>query len=157
MSAHEKRCRKKENDARDYAKHKEERLKKASEYYWATKEERKITNKAWREANKERQSKINRRRRVERGEEVRAARREHYRQNKPIYVANARKREKHIKIATPPWADLKAIEIFYIAANLQVIPAALNLRKGNAVVEATGMPLYCAWPAIPQFENHVGA
>jgi hypothetical protein len=111
------------------------------------------------------------------GDDLRARRRKHYRDNKPSYVAAARAREKHIKRATPAWADLKAIEQFYVEAdrltkltgvknhvdhiyplvsdvmcglhvglNLQVIPAAVNLRKSNKIAAEAGAPLCCAWP-----------
>ena len=120
-----------------------------------------------------------RRRRREKPEVVRAARRQHYRENKGRYVAQARAREALIKRATPPWADLKALEQFYIEAerltrvtgikhhvdhfyplqgktmcglhvetNLQVLPAAINLRKSNRIKEEVGAPLCCAWPAM---------
>jgi hypothetical protein len=120
-----------------------------------------------------------RERRLKKGDKIRAYRRADYRRNKAKYVAAARSREKRIKIATPPWADLKAIEQFYIRAaevtkltgikhhvdhiyplkspimcglhveaNLQIIPAAVNLRKSNRIEELTGEPLCCAWPTI---------
>jgi hypothetical protein len=50
-------------------------------------------------------------------EKYRALRRADYRRRKAKYVADARKREAHIKQATPPWADLKAIEAFYVEAD----------------------------------------
>lgn len=79
--------------------------------------------------------------------------------NKEYYHAYIAARRAHLKRATPPWADLKAIENFYrnrppgyhvdhiiplngrdisglhIIENLQYLPAIENLRKSNKTVE----------------------
>ena len=126
--------------------------------------------KQWAKEHPEIITEWNRRRRARHGDKIRAKRHQHYCENKSVYVANARKREKHIKQATPPWANLKAIEAFYVLAaklteetgikyhvdhiyplkskimcglhvetNLQVIPAKVNLRKSNLIVDFEGL------------------
>lgn len=138
-------------------------------------------NKKSREKNPEKYREHSRQRRRDKPETVRAARRQHYRDNKGRYVAQARAREDRIKRATPPWADLKAIEEFYVQAerltretgiehhvdhfyplrgktmcglhveaNLRVVPAGVNLAKGNAIQAEAGEPLCCAWPTVMQ-------
>jgi hypothetical protein len=120
----------------------------------------------WKTENKDKIVEWEEKSRTERLEKKRKRRRDEYRKDKPKYVAAARAREKHIKQATPLWANLKAIEAFYIEAarltletgikhhvdhkfplksrimcglhvetNLQVLPAAVNLRKSNRVLE----------------------
>jgi hypothetical protein len=74
-------------------------------------------SRAWRKKNPEKSRAISRRRRLLKPDIVRAARRQHYRDNKPIYIANAAKRQERIRRATPPWADLKLIETFYVEAD----------------------------------------
>lgn len=73
-------------------------------------------NKASRDRNPETMQKYNRARRQTNGDAIRAARRQHYQDNKPAYKAASRARNKHVKQATPPWSDLKAIEALYAQA-----------------------------------------
>lgn len=47
---------------------------------------------------------------------MRSDRRQHYQDNKSRYKAQAVARQKHIKQATPPWADLEKIAAFYAEA-----------------------------------------
>lgn len=108
--------RKAELDRAYHQKNKEHRLRYAARHYQENIEERRANNRQWRVDNIEVARAASRRRRQEKGDEVRAARRDHYRKNKGVYVANARKREQHIKRATPPWADLRAIEALYVRA-----------------------------------------
>jgi hypothetical protein len=36
----------------------------------------------------------------------------------------------------------------HVSWNLRIIPDAVNVRKGNAVPDVGGLPLYCAWPQV---------
>ena len=80
----------------------------------------------------------------------------HYVRNKKTYLLAATQRKAHIKRATPPWADAEKIRFFYeccpegyhvdhiiplrgkrisglhVETNLQWLPAADNLLKGNS-------------------------
>ena len=112
----ENRDKKLESDRAYYAKNADILKANSKEYYEKNKPVMRAKNKEWREKNLESQRARSRQRRVEKGDIVRADRRQHYRDNQPIYVAQARAREKRIKQATPPWADLKAIEQFYVNA-----------------------------------------
>jgi hypothetical protein len=163
----------------DHRRHKEQRNAKSLKKYYDNHEENLAARKRERKEHPERMAAQNRRKRERHGEKLRANRRADYRQNPAKYVAAARSREKRIKVATPPWANLKTIEQFYIRAaevtkltgikhhvdhiyplkspimcglhveaNLQIIPAAVNLRKSNRIEELTGEPLCCAWPTI---------
>jgi post-segregation antitoxin (ccd killing protein) len=88
------------------------------EQYAINPEPRRKKNKKWRDENPEKVSAANRqKRRGPQGDALRQRRREHYRQNKPRYVAQAAARTERNKRATPPWADLKAIEQFYWEAD----------------------------------------
>lgn len=51
--------------------------------------------------------------RKERPEENKKIKQRYYKKNLKKIVARNTKRKKHVKIATPKWADLKAIEVFY--------------------------------------------
>ncbi len=75
-------------------------------------------NKASRDRNPETTKTYNRNRRLdpEKGEVIRANRRRHYQENKAVYKAASVARIKHVKRATPPWADLAAIEEMYAQA-----------------------------------------
>lgn len=150
----------------DHQRHKKERLQKAAQKYQENREAIRAKRKKWAKENAGKVTEQSLKRRQRHGDKIRAKRRQHYRDNKASYVANARSREKHIKQATPPWADLKAIEAFYAEAarltletgvvhhvdhkyplrsrimcglhvetNLQVLPAAVNLKKSNRVLE----------------------
>ena len=92
-----------EYGARYYEENKVEHLARNKEYVLRNKEKVNAASLQWREAHRD---------------ELRANRRQHYLDNKPSYVANARAREAHIKQATPLWADLRKIEAFYYAAEL---------------------------------------
>jgi hypothetical protein len=162
-----------------YVANKEEIAAGNAERYAANKDDIIARNKKWRRENAEEVSAYNRRKRQKKGDELRARRRADYRKNKGRYVAQARAREELVKRATPAWANLKAIEQFYIEAerltrvtgikhhvdhfyplqgktmcglhvetNLQVLPAAINLRKSNRIAELAGAPLCCAWPVL---------
>ena len=102
-----------DNDRRSYEKHRVKRLARCSLYYGDHKDQCLLSNKSWRSANKERQQAYSRVYRTEAGDRIRAARRWHYVQRKSVYVAQARRRELDKIRATPPWADLKAIEAVY--------------------------------------------
>jgi hypothetical protein len=99
-----------------YVANKEEIATYNAARYTANKEGYAARNQKWREQNPEKSKEGSRRRRREKPEIVRAAQRHHYRKNKGRYVAQARAREELIKRATPPWANLKAIERFYVEA-----------------------------------------
>ncbi len=83
---------------------------------------------------------INAKWRSDNAERMCGIRREHYRENRPAYLARARAREAHIERATPPWADMAAIAAVYAeAARLTVstgIPHEVDhivpLRGANA-------------------------
>ena len=116
LNRDDNREKKNAGDRAYYAAHKEEAATYNAERYAADKEGSAARNKKWRDEHPEEITAYNRRKREEKGEEVRARRRADYRKNKGRYVAQARAREELIKRATPPWADLKAIEQFYIQA-----------------------------------------
>ena len=172
-------ARKIEMDRIHYAGIAEEVSREAREQYAADPEPVREKNRNWRAENKDKVATHNRKKRERHGDDLRARRRADYRKNKGRYVAQARAREEKIKRATPPWANLKAIEEFYIEAerltrvtgikhhvdhfyplqgktmcglhvetNLQVLPAAINLRKSNRIAEIVGAPLCCAWPTL---------
>jgi len=175
---------KRDSDRRSHQKHKADRNAKTLKKYYDNHAAIRAERKQWAKDHPDKIREQNQRKRERHGDKLRANRRADYRQNPAKYVAAARSREKHIKRATPPWADLKAIEQFYIRAaeitkatgikhhvdhiyplkspimcglhveaNLQIIPAIVNLRKSNRIEEMTGEPLCCAWPTvIPQPE-----
>ncbi len=116
LADEDNRKRKKEMDRDYHARVAEETNREAREQYAIDPEHVLAKNKRWRDENPEKARENGRRRRREKPEVVRAARRQHYRDNKGRYVAQARARDELIKRATPPWADLKAIEQFYIEA-----------------------------------------
>jgi hypothetical protein len=84
--------------------------------YYANRDAIRAERKRWAKENPEKITAWNKLRRQRHGDKIRAKRRQHYRENQAIYVANARKREKRVARATPSWADLKAIERFYVEA-----------------------------------------
>lgn len=86
--------------------------REAREKYAADPEPIRLRNKKWRDANPD----YGRIRYAKNPERSRAHRRADYRRNKPRYVAAARKREADKLQATPSWADLRAIEQFYVEA-----------------------------------------
>jgi hypothetical protein len=170
---------KRESSRRSHQKHKIVRNAKTLKKYYENHAANRAARRQWAKDHPEKIATQNRLRRLKNGDNLRARRRQHYRENQAIYVANARKREKRIKQATPPWANLKAIEAFYIRAaelskltgikhhvdhiyplkspimcglhveaNLQILPAKVNLRKSNRIEEMTGEPLCCAWPVF---------
>ncbi|HKJ63551.1 MAG TPA: zinc ribbon domain-containing protein [Hyphomicrobiales bacterium] len=57
---------------------------------------------------------------------MREIRRRHYYANRPAHHARTKLREKHIRQATPPWADLPAIADVY--------------RRAAVLAETTGIP-----------------
>lgn len=101
---------------REYQAAHRDRLKTyLAAYYLRNKEKAQAENKIWRAVNAEKIRAANRaKRKGPEGDAIRARRRQHYAENKARYVANARRRERHIKRATPPWADLEAIAAFYV-------------------------------------------
>lgn len=160
----------KKQTGRAYYEREAERINREDREWYASlsddeKAELAARNKEYREKNAEAMAEKRRlKRRGPEGDIVRGHRRADYRRHKPKYVAAARAREERIKRATPPWADLKAIERFYVEAdrltretgvthhvdhfyplvskvmcglhveaNLRVVPAAVNLRKGNKI------------------------
>jgi 5-methylcytosine-specific restriction endonuclease McrA len=70
-------------------------------------------NREWIVNNPERDAAIRRKSREKHADKLRAGRREHYRKNSAIYKARAVARMKHIKIATPLWADMAKIFAIY--------------------------------------------
>lgn len=104
-----------------YYQREAERLNRESRIRYANdpqyRQRKTAANKAWGDDNKGRISVKNKNWKQQNLEAARVARRQHYRDNKPSYVAAARAREKHIKRATPPWADLAEIEKFYVEAD----------------------------------------
>ena len=116
-----KRDQKNEMDRAYYEREADRINRESREWYSSLTEEEKTElstrAKKYRDVNTEKLSEY---RRLKRsgpdGDKVRARRRADYRKNKPKYVAAARARDDHVKLATPPWADLKAIEEFYVQA-----------------------------------------
>jgi hypothetical protein len=103
---------------RAYYEREAERInREARECYAVDPKPIRAKNKKWRDENPDKVTAQSHRKRARHGDELRARRREDYRKNKPRYVAHARAREKHIKRATPPLVNLKAIEQFYIEAD----------------------------------------
>jgi hypothetical protein len=100
-----------------YAREADRVKREAREKYAADSSLIRARNKGYRDKDVEKYRAISRRRRLLKPDIVRAARRQHYRDNKPIYVANAAKRQERVRRATPPWADLKLIETFYVEAD----------------------------------------
>ena len=103
-------------DRRYYAENAEEINKESREKYAADPAPIRARNKACRDADPEKYRAISRRRRVEKGDQVRADRRKHYQKNSARYKAQAVARIKHIKQATPSWADMEKITAFYVEA-----------------------------------------
>lgn len=160
IAATQKRC-----NARWYAENKAYAGAKGAAYYKANKAELDARSKGYAAANAGVIREQKRQNRLGKNTELTAKRRAHYAENKVRYVANARKREADKLRATPAWADLAAIEEFYVLreqmtaetgvlhhvdhiiplrgrsvcglhvpCNLQVIPAAANLAKGNRLI-----------------------
>jgi hypothetical protein len=84
--------------------------------YAADPEPIRARNRKWCEQNPEKITASKRRKREKFGEKLRAKRRQHYRENSARYKAQARAREKHIRQATPSWADMEKITAFYVEA-----------------------------------------
>jgi hypothetical protein len=100
-----------------YQAHKEQIALQCAKHYRENTDAIQAKQREWRVKNPDRVRADNQRKRRINGDLMRANRRQHYRDNRAVYVANSRKREKHIKRATPPWSDLKAIEALYIQAD----------------------------------------
>jgi hypothetical protein len=96
--------------------HRDENAERCSAYYSANKVRLNQQAKDYAARNPEKIRTINRRKRLEKGEHLRAERRRHYRENKPAYKAAAVARKEHVRMATPPWADLKKIAAIYAEA-----------------------------------------
>jgi hypothetical protein len=79
---------------------------------------KRASNKASRDRHADKDRARSRQRRVLKGDIVRADRRRHYQENKAMYKAASVARMKHVKQATPPWADLAAIEALYAQAEV---------------------------------------
>lgn len=92
-------------------------LERSRAYYQANREDMRKANRKWRAENPQRITNANRALRERDGDRIRSKRREHYRQNKSRYVAQARRREIEQLRATPVWADLEAIAAFYAEAD----------------------------------------
>jgi len=116
--------RKRAFDLNRYYENRDEIRADAAKKYAENREAIRAERKQWAKDNPDKVRKWARAQYLKHGDKRRALRREHYRKNKPIYVANARKREERVRQATPAWADLKAIEAFYVRA------AELTLRTG---------------------------
>ena len=112
--------RKMEMDRAYYEREAERIGRENREWYASLSEEEKAEiaerNKEWRDNNSEYLKRKNKEKYWADPEASKARRRADYRNNKPRYIANARARDKRVKLATPPWADLKAIEEFYVEA-----------------------------------------
>ena len=112
-------------------------------------------NRGWRERNLEDQRARERRWHKENPEKSASRAREQYRKNSKRIIASVIARDKRVRQATPPWADMKAIKAFYearpdgfhvdhivplrgknicglhVLENLQYLPASENCSKGN--------------------------
>jgi hypothetical protein len=109
-----------------YERNREKAVAYAAAKYLENLEENRAKRRSWHHADLEKHRAASRMRRILKGDIVRADRRRHYQENKPIYKAAARARNKYVRQATPPWADLKAIEALYAQA--------------EAVTAQTGVP-----------------
>lgn len=89
---------------------------KSRERYLRDRTNRKAKNKQWRIDNPGKVNAQNRENRLRRGDKIRADRQNHYRKNSARYKAQAVARKEHIRIATPPWADLGKIASIYAEA-----------------------------------------
>jgi hypothetical protein len=105
-----------ESDRRYYADNADQLNEASRAKYAADPEVFSKRNKAWRDKNIEQARKASRQRRIDKGDVVRAERQKHYRENKARYKAQAVARVKHIKQATPSWADMEKIAAFYAEA-----------------------------------------
>ena len=90
--------------------------KKCAAYYAANCEKIRLSQKDWNASNPEKVRLINQRKRIENGDHLRAERRKHYRENSARYKAQSIARKKHVKQATPSWADMEKIAAFYVEA-----------------------------------------
>lgn len=115
---------KSDSDRRSHQKHRPSRIAKQRKRYYENHAAIRAQRKQWAKDHPEETRMAARRNRENHGERLREKRRQDYRDNQPRYVAAARAREKRIKQATPPWADLKAIEGFYYRS------AELSLKTG---------------------------
>jgi len=113
MTAEDRRAKKRASDAVSYRKHKDKRAASYRTYYENNKERHAAASRAWAAKNLERCRQLNARKRLLKGDALRAARRQHYRDNKHRYIANARRREADKLKATAKWADLEKIAEFY--------------------------------------------
>jgi hypothetical protein len=127
----------KESVTRWYVENKDYANQKSAAYYAANKERHKALGKAYRQANAAKLTEANRLKRQSDGENIRARRRQHYLDNKPAYIANARNREAGKLLATPAWADRDKIKEFYVKA------ARMTEETGVAYVVDHIVPLRC--------------
>lgn len=121
----------------------------------AGKERDRIANRAWRARNLEGQRERERRWAKENPDKARARARAKYAKSRKKIIAYVSAREKRVRQATPPWADMAAIRAFYearpeghhvdhivplngknvcglhVLENLQYLPASENCRKRN--------------------------
>ena len=109
------------------------------------------------EKNKERLKSAVQRRYAQNKKSIKAYRRTHYEANKHKYIAQAKARKKHIKIATPEWACMVSIEAIYkIASDLTIntgiphhVDHVIPLR-GNGVC---GLHVHYNLAPIPAIDN----
>jgi len=132
MSDEERLERKKACNRASHQKYKERRNAEALAKYHANREAIRAERKAWAAKNPDKVRAQSRRNRAKHGEKLRERRRQHYRENKAQYVANARSREKHFKQATPRWADMEAIEAFYIEAERLTLETGIKHHVDHA-------------------------
>jgi hypothetical protein len=116
MPEEERLKRKRHRDRRLYEKNKKEIRIKAKADYAANRESIRLAIKEDRKLHPEKYRGQSREARIRNPEKVRARRRQDYKNHKVRYVAAARNREANKIQRTPPWADLKKIEEFYVLA-----------------------------------------
>ena len=87
----------------------------ALQWHFDNHERSKKKSRQWHEANKElANAKRKEAYRAEDSEVRQAKRKEYYEANKAMYVYNSAKRKRHVKRATPEWADQECIKARYV-------------------------------------------
>lgn len=94
---------------------------KKSEYYKTNQSKRQEHNSRYYKKNEEAIRQVNAEWRNDNPERMAKIRSDYYQKNKPSYLASSRARKKHILMATPPCADMEAIErVYYEAQRLTI-------------------------------------